>query len=76
MFYNGFNLLIDMLIAGMVWFFVRYHYKGYEYSKGMFETIQAIESGDIKKDGNRWFIPCDTGGFIEMDFSHLVEESK
>lgn len=66
MFYNGFNLLIDILVAWTVWYFVRRHYKDYEYAKGMLEALEAIDSGDLKKEGDTWVIPCADGTFIDL----------
>lgn len=65
MFYNGFNLLIDILLGSLIWFLTHRHYQD-EYAKGMLETLEGIDDGSIlhyyDQDGEKvWCIPCETG---------------
>lgn len=56
MFYNGFNLLIDILLAVGVWKFARYTADrvlvadmNYIYDQAQDETLAAIDAGHIFK---------------------------
>lgn len=56
MFYNGFNLLIDMILAVLVWKAARYTAEGLTlqemsdiWTDGQIDTLDAIDAGHIYK---------------------------
>ena len=71
MFYNGFNLMIDILLGLSVWFFTRKSISEWYYSKGVVETLEGIDDESIHTytdlDGDKvWCLPCDDGSIMEI----------
>ena len=53
-FYNGFNLLVDIIIAGIVFFFVSRHYWAKGYGEGYSDCADHAErAGDYYYDQAR-----------------------
>lgn len=66
-FYNGFNLLVDIIVACTVWFFTKRIISKNAYFQGMLETLEAIDEEEITKGPDGWVIPCDDGTHIHID---------
>lgn len=72
-FYNGFNLLVDIVIGLTVWFFTRRSVGDFQYSRGIIETLEAIDSDELRweidpVDGHKiWLLPCSDGGVMRID---------
>ena len=71
MFYNGFNLMIDILLGLSVWFFTRKSISEWYYSKGVVETLEGIDEEKIisyiDQDKEKvWRLPCDDGTSMKI----------
>lgn len=67
-FYNGFNLLVDIVVGFTVWFFTSRVVRSTAHSKGIIDTLEGIDAGDIVKDSdNAWVLPCEDGRYITID---------
>lgn len=66
-FYNGFNLLVDILVASAVWYFTNKIVSERSYYTGMIETLEAIDEGEIVKGQDGWVVPCEDGTHIHID---------
>ena len=66
-FYNGFNLLVDIVIGLVVWVFTRKIIKDHYYSKGIIDTLEAVDDGSITQDQDGyWKLPCDSGAVMSI----------
>lgn len=66
-FYNGFNLLVDLVIAAAVFAATYYQCKNHFYAKGMIETLEGIDDGSLFQSEKGWVIPCTDGGYMTID---------
>lgn len=70
-FYNGFNLLVDILVGVTVWFFTRRSADANGYGEGVYDVLSALDAGELQSEmdeqGNTvWLLPCDNGAVIRI----------
>ena len=64
-FYNGFNLFVDIVVGFVVWAFTRKIIEDHYYSEGIIHTLEAIDDGSITQDQDGyWNLPCDNGSLL------------
>lgn len=66
-FYNGFNLLVDIIIGFTVWFFTKRAVTDYQNHLGFVQALEAIDEGSVFKDHDGdWVLPCEEGKVLYL----------